>query len=357
MSVSTPLPVSVAIVADANPVCSGTTVTFTATPTNGGTPSYQWKLNGGNVGTNLPSYSYIPSNGDLVSCVMTSSLSCTSGNPATSNIITMSVTTPASVSVLISASANPVCAGSTVIFTATPTNGGTPSYQWKLNGGNVGTNLPSYSYIPSNGDLVSCVMTSSLSCTTGNSATSNTITMSVTSVPGSPMVPIGPDTVYSITTPTTAYTTTTSLDAVSYIWELTPTSAGTITGTDTIGTVTWDPAYLGTATLTVKAVNGCGESFWSAGKQTFVDNTTGIQTYESLRIDLYPNPNDGRFSIRSSEKISKIMIFEQLGKPIAEIEYPDTLFVYDYSHLPNGVYIVHIVSTTKTVVKKIIITK
>ena len=92
VSGSSPLPVSVSIAASANPVCAGTSVTFTATPTNGGTtPSYQWKVNGTNVGTDNPVYSYIPTNGDIVTCVLTSNATCATDNPATSNPITMTV--------------------------------------------------------------------------------------------------------------------------------------------------------------------------------------------------------------------------------------------------------------------------
>ena len=36
-----------------------------------------------------PTYSYNPASGDLVSCIMTSNLACVTGNPATSNTITM----------------------------------------------------------------------------------------------------------------------------------------------------------------------------------------------------------------------------------------------------------------------------
>ncbi|MGO4819905.1 MULTISPECIES: T9SS sorting signal type C domain-containing protein [unclassified Flavobacterium] len=63
------------------PVCSGTPVTNTATPTNGGpSPAYQWKLNGTNVGTNSPTYSYTPVNGDQLSVVLTSNDACASGS-------------------------------------------------------------------------------------------------------------------------------------------------------------------------------------------------------------------------------------------------------------------------------------
>jgi hypothetical protein len=46
------------VVASANPVFKNTPVTYTSTPTNGGsTPAYQWQVNGVNVGTsaNIPS--------------------------------------------------------------------------------------------------------------------------------------------------------------------------------------------------------------------------------------------------------------------------------------------------------------
>jgi uncharacterized protein (TIGR02145 family) len=181
MVVNPILPVSVSISLSANPVCAGIPVTFTAAAINGGpTPFYQWKVNGANVGTDLPIYTCNPASGDLVSCILTSNVLCPSGNPATSNTLTMIVNPNLPVSVSISASANPFCQGSSVTFTASPVNGGTlPSFQWKVNGINAGSNNPVYTYNPASGDLVSCILTSNIACPAGNPATSNLITMIV----------------------------------------------------------------------------------------------------------------------------------------------------------------------------------
>jgi uncharacterized protein (TIGR02145 family) len=187
MIVNDYLPVSVAITASQNPVCAGTSVTYTATPTNGGTsPAYQWKVNGANTGTNSPIYTYSPINSDVINCVLTSNVFCPIGNPATSNPVTMTVNPVQAVSVSITTSQNPVCTGTTVIYTATPTNGGTsPSYQWKVNGINTGTNNPIYSYSPANNDVITCVLSSNVICPSGNPATSNFITMTV-----NPILPV-----------------------------------------------------------------------------------------------------------------------------------------------------------------------
>ena len=181
MVVNPILPVSNSITASQNPVCSGTSVTFTATPTNGGNnPGYQWKVNGINAGTNNPNFTYNPANGDLVSCILTSSEPCTSGNPASSIQIPMVVNNIFPVSVTIVASANPSCQGSPVTFTANPINGGSsPQYQWKVNSINAGTSSPVYSYNPTNGDLVSCTLTSSEPCTSSNPASSIQLLMIV----------------------------------------------------------------------------------------------------------------------------------------------------------------------------------
>ena len=226
----TPNPaVSVSITPPANPFCPGSQVTFIAVPNHGGLfPLYLWKVNGSNAGTNSSSFTYIPINGDVVTCELTSSDNCVTGNPATSAPVTMTASPILAVSVTIAVSSNPFCAGSSVTFTATPNHGGlVPGYQWKVNGSNAGTNSASFSYSPANGDQVSCVLNSSASCITGNPAMSNIITMTVNT-----NLPAG----VSISTPTNPFCPGTAVTftgnptngggSPSYQWKLNGVNAG-----------------------------------------------------------------------------------------------------------------------------------
>ncbi|MBC6369005.1 hypothetical protein DDT91_19610 [Algoriphagus sp. AK58] len=235
MSVTETVIPSVSIVANpGNEICAGTSVTFTATPVNGGNaPVYQWKLNGNNVGTNSPTYTNAAlTNGDQVSVVMTSSAACASPNPATSNTVTMSVKETVVPSVSIVANpGNEICAGTSVIFTATPVNGGDmPVYQWKLNGNNVGTNAPTYTNAAlTNGDQVSIVMTSSAACASPNPATSNTVTMSVTEtvVPSVSIVANPGNEICAGTSVTFTATPVNGGDMPVYQWKLNGNNVGT----------------------------------------------------------------------------------------------------------------------------------
>src|SRR6202007_683604 len=131
---------AVTIAASATSICAGGSVTFTATPVNGGTaPVYQWQINGVDVAgqTAATFTSTTLNNNDVVTVIMTSNDPCATPATATSNSIPVTVNTvvPA---VTITSTTTSICAGGSVTFTATPTNGGAaPTYQWQVNGVNV----------------------------------------------------------------------------------------------------------------------------------------------------------------------------------------------------------------------------
>ena len=192
---------SVSITSTGSTICAGDLVSFTATPTNGGTsPTYQWQLNGTNIGgaTSSTFTSSTLVNGDIITVIMTSNAPCASPTTATSNPITITVSASVPASVSITSTGATICAGDLVGFTATPTNGGaTPTYQWQLNGTNSG-GATSSTYSSStlvNGDVITVIMTSSLSCATGSPATSNAITITVVaSAPASVSISAVPST-------------------------------------------------------------------------------------------------------------------------------------------------------------------
>lgn len=171
----------------AGAICAGTNVTFTANITNGGgAPIFQWQVNGSNVGTNSNTYSSSTlANGDIVTCILTSSSPCASPTSVTSNSIVMTVNPVLLPTInIVAAPAGPICAGTNVTFTANITNGGgVPAYQWQVNGVNVGANSNTYSSTTlNNGDIVTCILTSSDPCASPASVTSNSIIMTVNPV-------------------------------------------------------------------------------------------------------------------------------------------------------------------------------
>src|SRR6185436_17322489 len=100
------------------PLCAGSTITFAATPTLGGAaPSYQWKKNNVNDGTNSASYTTTVASGDVITCVLTSNQACVYGSPATSNSITI-LPPPAATAGNVSG-----CAGSAITLSGSPAGG------------------------------------------------------------------------------------------------------------------------------------------------------------------------------------------------------------------------------------------
>ncbi len=221
-------------------------------------------------GTFSTSVSFTPVSGSVTTKTIYVRLASTALNGASGNIVssssgavssniatgaaTVNPNLPASVS--IGASATSICSGTSVIFTATPTNGGAaPSYQWKVNGSIVGSNSATYTTSSlANNDIVTVVMTSNASpCLTGSPATSNTVTMTVnpTSVAGS----ISGATTICSTTNSTILTLNDSVGTIK--WQSSDVLAGTYT--DILGAVsaTYTVANL-TATTYYRAIISSG---------------------------------------------------------------------------------------------------
>ena len=123
----------------ANPgtnICQGAVVTFSATPTMGGSaPLLRWVKNHVVSGTGT-TFTYTPNNGDIVYNVLTSNYMCRTDTQVYSNNLTMNVADPIVPSVEIMAfPGTTVGHGKPDTLVAMATNAGdNPSYKWYLNG-------------------------------------------------------------------------------------------------------------------------------------------------------------------------------------------------------------------------------
>ncbi len=350
MTVSTSLPVSLNV-SGSNPICDGESVIYTATPTNGGaTPNYEWFVNGISVqtGTNDTYTSSGFIDNDIISCVITSSASCATGNPATSNSIIINVNANLPVNVNIMADVNPICADDNVIFTANPLNGGTtPVYQWQVNGSDVGTNSSTYSSTTlSNGDFVSCILTSSETCIAGSPASSNNIIMNVDDVPVADFTYVDNELIVSFTN--------TSVDATTYMWYF----------GDGNSTNMPDPTHVypgvGLYTVMLIASNNCGSDTTTIDINIIIDNIKDINLNNSLSI--FPNPTTGELNIvfeTYNNTNINLEIHSILGKLITNRTIKNAFGkyneVFDMSIYDKGIYLLIINTDNSRTVKKIVL--
>ena len=136
-----------------------------------------------------------------------------------------------------------ICAGNTETFTLSSVNAGTsPVYQWKVNSATVpGATNSTYSYNPANGEVIKCVLTSNATCAIPNTATSNSIHMTVNPVtnPTVTMYPGSNDTLCMGTAQTYSITSTWGGTAPVYLW-----------------TVNWMPVATGVTSYAFTPANG-----------------------------------------------------------------------------------------------------
>jgi hypothetical protein len=141
---------------------------MSATTTGGGSaPLLQWQRNGLAVAVGA-TYSYAPSDGDVVMCQLISNAQCRSRDTSNSLPILFEVLPILSPTVTINALPGfNLNAGQTATFNALVANAGIePTYSWRINGSLIaGATSSVFTYGPfSTGDVVNCSVTAGAPC-------------------------------------------------------------------------------------------------------------------------------------------------------------------------------------------------
>ncbi|MES2702488.1 MAG: Ig-like domain-containing protein [Bacteroidota bacterium] len=352
----TVLPVVSVGISTGDTVCAGTASVFSASGINGGSsPVYQWKVNGIPVGSGT-TYSYIPANHDVVTAVLTSNATC--ALPATvTEAVTMAVNPTHVPAVAVSVTPDDtVCAGSTVTFTAAPSFGGTsPVYAWVKNGATVSSGT-TYTYVPANGDIVYCRMTSNFTCRTVDNVSGEIFDMTV-NVPPVPVVTISanPGTVIAKGESVTfTASTANGGPAPAYQWFVNGNVIGGATST------TFTRANLADEDSVSCRVTSSGPCGGLSSFNTVIMSvgTVGVghTTASAMDVKVMPNPSKGEFTVKgfigitADEEVS-LEITNMLGqsiysgKTLAKGGNVNERIVLDNT-LANGMYMLNLRSAT-----------
>ncbi|MBZ0100042.1 MAG: T9SS type A sorting domain-containing protein, partial [Taibaiella sp.] len=338
---------AISITATADSVCPGRADTLTAT-TNVTGGSYQWLVNGSTAGTNSNTYIYQPANNDVVECVINaaSAPGCYLPEDDTSNAVTITHTSSVIPSVAISVSPDTViCAGTSLTFTAAPTNGGTnPVYQWFRNGTPVsGATQNPYSGTGwQNNDVITCEMASTATCPIPGKDTSDGISIHVTPVTA-PAVSIAanPGTTISQGTMVTFTATATDIGtSTAYQWYINSAAVGGAVNSTYMSNTLAD---MDQVTVTVYSNDSCSNPDSAVSNVLTMTVTSSVNTIESnSNTKIYPNPVKDKLTIVSGSMINRVEVSNLLGQKLIEREANGKNLVVDMSNLVTGIYIIKV---------------
>lgn len=185
---------SIAVTTASETICTASTTSFTARADDiNANAVYTWRINGNTVGTSSNFYATNTlKNGDEVSCTV--SVDTASCRLQVADTIIMKVLPDKAPTVAVSATADTICEGSPVAFTATTFNEGQgASYQWMINGAK--TDGSSKTFVTKElkaGDSVWLVVTTKSNCIPNHELQSNPFAVQVK--PSPQLVMISKDT-------------------------------------------------------------------------------------------------------------------------------------------------------------------
>jgi hypothetical protein len=310
---------------DKSLICNGTPVTFTAS----GATSYTWDANAGNAtGASVVLNPSTTLSGPVIYTVSgTNTVGCLGTQTAQVHVY---------IPVLSVSGNTNACKGGTLSLTASGGNSG--SYTWGSDGGSLG-NTPSF--------------TTSLNAATIFTVSANTTSLSVTcSASHTIQVGLYPEPAITASAQRTTICTGESSElhavgGVSYSWDNGATGS----------TITVSPKIQTNYTVTGTDNNGCKNT---ATVQVRVSGCVGIQEFAgSLQeILVYPNPNNGEFTIRAGTAEMNLILVNELGQLIQNIGLSAANnYQVTVKDLAKGIYFITDRTGEFSVHQKIIVTK
>jgi uncharacterized protein (TIGR02145 family) len=251
-------PLPVPVITGTNIICAESTGTIYST--QAGMSDYKWNISAGGTitsgGTNIDNTVTVTWNtagAQTVSVNYTDANTCTAIAPVSYPVTVHPLPVPAISGLAL------VCVGSTgVIYSTQP---GMTNYQWTVSGGGSVTaggtatnNSVTITWNAPGAQSVSVNYHDANGCT---AASPTVYPVTVNPIPGVAGMITGTAVLCQASTGI-AYSVGAVSSAISYSWTLVPGTAGTITGNTNSITIDWSSAFSGTASLTVKGVNNCG---------------------------------------------------------------------------------------------------
>ena len=159
-----------------------------------------------------------------------------------------------------------------------------------------------------------------------------------------PVMPIGLDTICSINTDRSIYTTILQNPKYDYAdWLVDPSEAGSLVINNDTLEIIWNSTFEGNVMISVRAKNDCGTSSYSEVKQVQVYNCTGLLENSFYSLNIYPNPASAKitFELPVNTKKGTLHIVDIYGEKIAvfQIENGQTELVWDCDGVSSGTYI------------------
>jgi PKD repeat protein len=271
--------------ADSTSICAGLNVDFTDLTTNNPT-SWTWTFPGGTPGTSTQQH---PQN-IVYNAPGVYNVTLTASNAIATNSLTktayITVNGPAPIPGIPDGDTALCMNNSNSLYTI-PQVVGNVNYTWILTPDSAGalTAQDTSCIVNWSNDYVGYAtlkVMASNSC--GESNFSPELLIHIWPFPEIPGQPSGPTALCQDMQMYSEYTIDDVPNATSYHWDLSPGEAGTIAGSGTTGTVTWNSSFSGDAMVKVRATNNCTETSWSDTLDVTVNTNPVVDLGEDITI-------------------------------------------------------------------------